>query len=198
MDDIRQYIEQYAPAKRIKKISLSRPGLHVKCKDPRHLIHIRNATRKHLYLNYTLRCPSGETAQLEATAVVDTMVKRIVVLRTIGKEERLGPKDVGVRMDVDTGSKEYLRSRDEAVGKFAAQKLRKGKAIKYYQLHPEYLVRKRHNVKMVYEKGAVHIELMGLALQNGTKGEEVKVKNVSSGKILHCKVIGAKTVGCVQ
>lgn len=198
LKNIGSYIVHHAPHKKVKKISLSKSVLSVPCSEPQHRIRIRNATRKHLYVAYFLQCPSGESQKLEATVMVDTMVKRLVAVRTVAKETRLKKSDLEERSFIDTGSTEYLRSIDEAVGKFAAQKLRKGKAIKYYQLHPEYLIRKRHNVKMVYDAGAVHIEMMGMALQNGTQGEEVKVKNISSGKVLNCKVSATNTVECAR
>ena len=50
------------------------------------------------------------------------------------------------------------------------------------------------NVKMLFNKGNLAIEALGQALENGGKDEFIKVKNLTSNKVLSAKVVDESTV----
>jgi len=182
----------------IRSISLSRTQLHTAHASPTLSIRLRSATKTHLYLRISAVPQSDKSEQLEATVHVKRMAYRVIALRTIDKEERIRADDLERVLRADNGNRQYVETPKEAAGMFARQKIRKGKALKYYNLHPEYLVAKRERVKLLFHSGAIRIELMGLALENGGKGDEIRVKNVSSKKVLKCKVIARHTVTYTQ
>ncbi len=83
---------------------------------------------------------------------------------------------------------------DEVVGSKAKINIRENTPLKEYMIEPDYFVKRGSNVKIIYNKGIIHIELIGKALENGKKGQIINVKNLSSGKVIQCRVIGRNQV----
>lgn len=80
------------------------------------------------------------------------------------------------------------------VGRKAKTKIRKGEVIRDNALFRNWLVRKGNRVVMFYKNGGVYIESVGLALQNGSKGEKIRVRNLSSRKMVLGEVVGERRV----
>jgi flagella basal body P-ring formation protein FlgA len=57
------------------------------------------------------------------------------------------------------------------------------------------LVRKGKTVKMVFDNGLMQIVTMGLSEEDGTAGNIVRVRNISSNKIVYARVISDSLVG---
>ncbi|WP_457678198.1 flagellar basal body P-ring formation chaperone FlgA [Thermovibrio sp.] len=77
---------------------------------------------------------------------------------------------------------------EQVVGKKSRRDILPGEVIRERDLMPNFIVKRGMPVKVVYNSGAIHIELLGVALQNGAAGDIIEVKNLSTGKILRCKV----------
>lgn len=56
------------------------------------------------------------------------------------------------------------------------------------------LVKRRDRVKIIAVVGRVRVSTVGIALESGTKGEHIKVRNIKSSREIMAKVIGKKTV----
>ncbi|WP_028950648.1 flagella basal body P-ring formation protein FlgA [Sulfurihydrogenibium subterraneum] len=56
------------------------------------------------------------------------------------------------------------------------------------------VIRKNQKVNILYMKGAIKVQLLGIALDNGKEGDYIKVKNISTGKEIVGKVIDGQTV----
>ncbi len=82
----------------------------------------------------------------------------------------------------------------EVIGQKARINIRKDTPLKEYMLVPDFLVLRGSNVKIIYNRGVIHIELLGKALENGKLNQIIKVRNISSGKVIPCKVIGRNQV----
>jgi flagella basal body P-ring formation protein FlgA len=70
--------------------------------------------------------------------------------------------------------------------------------IKSRQLEPRYLVEEGKPVTIAFSTGGIFVEMTGISLQNGQAGELVKVENLSSGKIISGKVIGARKISPIS
>lgn len=56
------------------------------------------------------------------------------------------------------------------------------------------LVKRRDRVKIIAVVGRVRVSTAGVALESGTEGEHIKVRNIKSNREIMAKVIGKKTV----
>jgi len=57
------------------------------------------------------------------------------------------------------------------------------------------LVRKGKIVKMVFDNGMMHIVTVGLSEEDGVAGNIVRVKNITSNKVIYAKVLSDSLVG---
>ncbi len=113
--------------------------------------------------------------------------KKDLLRGQIIKEEDIEIKKVPAQRGIIT-NKEVL------LGAVVRTTLKKGKPVKPSMIIPDYPVKRRNYVKVIYDRNGIKIEITGIALENGIKGQIIKVKNQSTGKILPCKVIGKDTV----
>lgn len=113
--------------------------------------------------------------------------KKDLLRGQIIKEEDIEIKKVPAQRGIIT-NKEVL------LGAVVRTTLKKGKPVKPSMIIPDYPVKRRSYVKVIYDRNGIKIEITGIALENGITGQIIKVKNQSTGKILPCKVIGKDTV----
>jgi flagellar basal body P-ring formation protein FlgA len=57
------------------------------------------------------------------------------------------------------------------------------------------LVRKGKMVKMVFDNGSMHIVTVGLSEEDGVAGNIIRVKNITSNKIIYARVLSDSLVG---
>jgi flagella basal body P-ring formation protein FlgA len=88
----------------------------------------------------------------------------------------------------------YARERAEVIGKAARLTLLPGRPIPLRGVDSPRLVVNGSEVKLVYIDGGLSIMTTGAALQDGTVGEMVKVRNTDSGVTIVGKVMPDGTV----
>jgi flagella basal body P-ring formation protein FlgA len=56
------------------------------------------------------------------------------------------------------------------------------------------LVKKGSNVLITAQSGAISVKMNGTALEDGVMGQQIRVQNVSSGRIVYGKVVSDSEV----
>ncbi|WP_457624720.1 flagellar basal body P-ring formation chaperone FlgA [Persephonella sp.] len=112
--------------------------------------------------------------------------------RDILKGETITIEDVIVRKTEKKAG--YITDIKSVIGARAKTNIPSGKPLKVSMVEPDYPVKKRSYVKVIYDRNGIKIEITGIALENGLKGQVIKVKNPSTGKVLSCRVLGKDTV----
>jgi len=125
---------------------------------------------------------------------IDRKVDAVVAAQDIPKGKIISPKDVKEEKLPSSKVRGGAISLKSVLGKVAKRDIRAGEVIKERDLEPNFVVRKGRPVRIIYEANGIHIELPAIALENGAVGDIIKVKNVSTGKVLVCKVVGENTV----
>ena len=88
-----------------------------------------------------------------------------------------------------------LSSLDETLGKRITTQTRPGMEISVNMLREVPLVQKGKIVKVVFESGVMRITTVGMSEEDGTAGSIVRVRNVTSNKIIYARVLGDSLVG---
>ena len=83
---------------------------------------------------------------------------------------------------------------EEVVGKTLTTQVRANTELTRYALKAARLVRKGSMVKMLAETGTLVVTAIGQSQENGAQGEVIRVKNLSSNKIVYAKVIDPSLV----
>jgi flagella basal body P-ring formation protein FlgA len=191
-DEIRNFLKKKYPD--VEIISISVPRIRpVKGKNLKTVIKESSKTSSYIYLNYFIY-KNGSLLRRISVPVKYRKISYVVFSKTdIKKGEYITKNKVHLKRY--TGNTRHMFSSfEEVIGKKAKINIKAGIPIKDYMVVPDYLVLRGSNVKIIYNKGVIHIELIGRALENGQLNQIIKVKNISSGKVIPCKVIGRNQV----
>lgn len=88
-----------------------------------------------------------------------------------------------------------LSSFDTATGKRLTIQLASGAEILASMLKDSPQVRKGKMVRMVFDNGSMHIVTFGLSEEDGIAGNIIRVKNITSNKIIYARVLSESLVG---
>ena len=83
---------------------------------------------------------------------------------------------------------------EDLVGRKLKQNVSLGFPIRSRHLHLEWVINKGDKIDIIKSAGGINISASGVALENGQKGEKIKVMNLSSEKNLVAWVINEKKV----
>jgi len=195
VEAIEGYVRQNYPEVKIQRVLLSFKKMALPHGEYRLQISTSSKTPSHLYLDVDIYSGGELVRQVHPTLLVTTYAKVPVAVRTIARGQIIGPEDIRWERRPVRGSVARYAKPSEVVGAVAKRTIQAGRLLTRSAIEPDYAVKKRRNVKIVYQKGAIRIELLGLALQNGRVGDIVRVKNLSSNKVLRCKVLQNGVVG---
>ncbi len=184
---VTRYIRHHHSNVQITKISLYTPSIPLRGGLYRLEILESHRTPTHIYLDLRIFDAQGFRKRLRPTILVQTFAKVPFAKHDISKGSLIEEEDIEWKTKV-VRSKMPLTP-GQVIGAVAIRPIRQGQQIKEWSIEPDYAVKKNRNVKIVYQKGPIHIELLGLALQNGQIGDVVRVKNLSTNKVLRCKVL---------
>ncbi len=92
---------------------------------------------------------------------------------------------------VSTNLKNTLSNIRDALGKELSFRLRSGTVLRLHHLRSARMVRRRSVVNVVYNNGGVRAVLQARALEDGVKGELVRLRNNVSGNEFYAVVVGA-------
>jgi flagella basal body P-ring formation protein FlgA len=82
-----------------------------------------------------------------------------------------------------------VSSLEEAVGKRLSTGARENREITRNMLKDPVVVCRGKQVQVVLERGPIRIKTVGLSEQNGSKGDIVKVRNLSSNQLIYATVV---------
>lgn len=132
----------------------------------------------------------------------ETVRARIEVLRDVLVAARMirggavvADQDVRVMQQwVRRSMPDALYSPDEAIGKRIVMQIRPGTVIAGSMLREAPLVRKGKLVRVIYDNGAMRITTFGMPEEDGAAGNIIRIRNVTSNKIIYARVLGDSLV----
>jgi flagella basal body P-ring formation protein FlgA len=81
-------------------------------------------------------------------------------------------------------------NKEQLIGKQVDRTLKTGRAIEQRHIVSPPIVKDGEMLKVFARKGALQISTSGIAKANGRLGETIQVKNISSNKLIYCRVDG--------
>ena len=92
-----------------------------------------------------------------------------------------------VRQDISKLDAPYF-SRERVVGLQAKRTIRAGKPLDTMNVAPPPVIKKGEPVEIIASRGPLRISTKGIATMDGRPGDFIRVKNISSSKLVYCKV----------
>lgn len=102
-----------------------------------------------------------------------------------------------VEMREETVRREVLLELDRVVGQSARRPLRAGEVLRDNDLRAPLLVNRNSLVTIVLRAGGMSLSAQGRALDDGARGDTVRVLNVQSKRTIEAQVIGPDAVAVV-
>ena len=133
----------------------------------------------------------GENLTLAADATAD--VTRLAVAQPVGRGQIIRAADVVAQPATIRRTSERGLTLAEAVGQEAARTLDVGDVLGGESLAPRMLVRRGQYVSVTLVQNGLELRTLARALDDGGYGQTVKVKNDTTGEILHAIVTGPQT-----
>nr|WP_320050105.1 flagellar basal body P-ring formation chaperone FlgA [uncultured Desulfuromonas sp.] len=118
----------------------------------------------------------------------------VVAQQPLKRGSVISERDVSLEhLDVSR-LREPIFDLDDVVGKLVARNVRVGQPVELRSVENPPLVTKGSFVKLVARRGGMMLTAVGIALEDGSKGQVIRVQNNSSKKVVMAQVVGPDLV----
>ena len=128
-----------------------------------------------------------------ATAFVDE-IEVVALARSVSRNDMIAADDLLMVAISERNALGAFFDPADVIGRRVKIGVGVNKPLMARHFHPDYLVEEGSEVLISSYAGAISVDMVGYAVENGQFGEWIGVENVSSGKIVRAKVTGEKKV----
>lgn len=126
---------------------------------------------------------------------IEVLREFVVSVKNLGRECIIGADDVSLQKKwVRSIPLNSISNKDDVVGKLLCVSVRQNTEISRNMLKEVTAVKRNKIVQIVLDNGAINITTTGVAEEDGAEGSFVKVRNISSNKIIYARVVGESKV----
>ena len=144
-------------------------------------------------MRFVAVCPSLQNWRYEFIAKGKVSAKVAVAANDLISGKILSPLDLLWQRHDITLIPDTFSNVDELEGMAARRSIRSGEVIRQNMLAAPQLVKRGEQVRIVARREQIEVSMAGEALDNGTRGAVIRVKN-SSGTQIRARVIDVGTV----
>jgi len=166
-------------------------GHHV-CSNPLlDPIEVRSLQR----LRFWVSCPGAEAASRRQVVARVTLTADVVTAaRDVASGQVLSEADVTIERQELPATGLPISDPEQALGKAAKRPIRAGQPLQARMLEQPIVIRRGEHVTILARAEGVQVTATGQALEPGTAGGMLRVRNISSNKEVRARVIDATTV----
>ena len=136
-----------------------------------------------------LQCAGPVTWQLYVPATVERYAQVLVASRTLPRQHTLTNGDLRFqRIETSRHAGSYHEDKSALVGQQTRRSIRPGQIIGTQHVTQREIVSRGQRVTILAENGSIAIRMQGEALENGTLGDRIQVKNTSSGRVVEGEI----------
>ena len=145
-----------------------------------------NATKR---TNYEIRCDSP-TWKSYAPVTQSIMIPAIKTITPINRGQIINKSNTDVgEVDISNLRGHVFTKKNPPYGQVASRNLRINTFITVNVTTPPTLVKKGNTILITARSGGITVRMNGIALENGVKGQQIRVQNTSSERIIYAKVV---------
>lgn len=138
-----------------------------------------------------VRCNGTTPWSLFVPVTVKVMTKIVVATNSLPRGSIIQPGDVTVEMrDISRLHRGFLEDTKAVVGKKLRQRIGRNQVITSSKLVAPLTVKRNNRVLIRASNKTIQVSMAGKALQNGSMGQVIRVKNESSNKEVDARVVG--------
>ncbi|MFF7708583.1 flagellar basal body P-ring formation chaperone FlgA [Pseudomonas sp. NPDC007930] len=138
-----------------------------------------------------VRCEGSTPWTVFVPAQVHLFRPVVTVTRPLKRDDVIGQTDVALReRDVGPLSQGYLTDLGQAVGQKLVRPVAMDQVLSPVQVERPELVRKGDQVVISAGVGGIAVKMPGEALADGGEGEQIRVRNLRSNRVVKARVTG--------
>ena len=152
---------------------------------------------KPLKWQITIRTNTNSTPKIHSKKKINKIsnsIKLITLRNNLKKGEVIQKHDLKFDYKTNSVGNGFFERIDKLVGRKINQNLSKGQVIKIRHLEETFMVSEGQSIIIFSDLYGINVRMQGNALENGHFNELIKVKNISSGKIVQGRVINEKKI----
>lgn len=133
----------------------------------------------------------GQSQKATLTANVKAWQNQLVVNKPVGYRQVIRAEDVVDRRAlVDQVNDDPLVTREQVIGQMAGRELKSGTVLTARLVEPAILVKSGQLVSIVLTHGAIQAKSVARAMEQGTFGQSIRVKNEVTGNVFDVVITG--------
>lgn len=142
-------------------------------------------------LSVKVYCATGSRWTIYVPVSISIYDKVAVSTRNLQRGEKLNESDfVMRRTNTSSIGQSYLDSETTLLGMEVNRPIRSGSIIKVHDIREPIVIAKGDSVTLEANQGALQVSSVGIALANGRMGEQIRVQNSRSKRIVDARVTG--------
>lgn len=128
-------------------------------------------------------------------AIKSALTLNVVVTKTgINRDQAISPMNLKLEKRTLNREQDFFTQLSQVSGMVASRRIRSGQILDPRKLASTPLVAKGNQVVITASKDGFTASTKGVALEQGTRGEQIDVQNSSSGKVIKAVVTGLNQV----
>ena len=132
-----------------------------------------------------VRCEGPKTWSLFVPLHIDRRIKVAVAVDQVPRGQVVGAADVSYELrSVAKLNGGYFAAGDQLIGKVTTRMITRGTAYTQNMVKALRIVRRGERVVLALQTGSVAVRVAGEALRDGTRGERIPVRNLSSKRVI--------------
>jgi flagella basal body P-ring formation protein FlgA len=138
-----------------------------------------------------VRCDGDKPWTLYVPLNVSVMSQVVVAKTELTRGSTVTREDVKLeKRDIARLHRGYLESLDKAIGKTVKYSVRSNQVVTPSRIDSPLAVKRNGRVTILAANSSVQVRMTGTALENGSIGQRIRVKNRSSERELEARVVG--------
>ena len=146
-------------------------------------------------LSMAVNVNGKDMGRLTLTGWVDRYEPVVCASRYVPKGDILTQEDIVLKkINTAKASSRIIRNPEQVIGKQVKSNLRPGRVIQQNIVMLPPMVEKGERVRILAISGGIQVATLGIAMDEGREGEQIKVENIASKKQVVGRVAGRSTV----
>lgn len=142
-----------------------------------------------------VRCNSDKSWTIYSIVAIKAYQQVLVSARPLLRNEQIHPEHLTLeRRDVGSLQQGYLSNPNDVINKQIVRNIPAGTVLTRSHYSETALVKRGEQVRIQSEKAGLLITAPGVAMMDGVKGQQIRVKNASSQRIVQAVVINPGVV----
>ncbi len=142
-----------------------------------------------------IRCDGTKPWSLYMPARVALMADVVVVRRALHRGQRIDRADLALeKQDLSRQNRAYFTRIEEVTGKIADRAMSPGRVLNPALLDDPLTIERGSRVNIIARIGGIQASMRGQALDDGSLGERIRIRNIDTKRELKARVASAGSV----